>query len=396
MNYMKSRVKFILLLIVLGALVITAQPRAMSADGIPSAPINKQWTPPSAVVPVYFVTDRHSENANGKRQFTPKRHFHSQCDYGVSRVALSWSAESPEIKGPLWLMGWRPSSEQIGKSKSESPPIAKSRTNELVADKNMFFTQLKAAMDLSPGKQVILFVHGYNNSFESAIETAAELEYYFQSPVVAFSWPSQHATDKYTFDECNSEWSLRDFRTLLTDLDSRIGASNVVIVGHSMGNRLLLWGLVARADRARVTDQDASPPHYKAIVFSSPDVDSGTMRNWAWLVERNSDAKWLFVSHKDIPLRLSRGVHGNKRAGGIGKLPMVADVDLAWNEPDVLFGIQTLDFTNVDQGFMGHSVPYQQICSAVRSGQPAPGYSWENMAHGKSKWREIRKAQGSH
>ncbi len=347
--------------------------------------------PVSGDLPVFFVTNRQIEQDKTKRIFSKKRHFRSGCEYGMARVLLDWTPESPDIVGPLWHIGWRPSPKKVGETKKGMPPPAVLQTTSLISDKVRFFEEVKQAIEVSPTKQVILFVHGYNNGFDGAVETAAELEFAFRSPVIAFSWPSQHEILKYTVDECNIEWSLRDFRLLLRDLDEKIGAENVIVVGHSMGNRLLLSSLIARADKASASDENAEPKHFKAIVLSSPDVDSGTMKNWSWLVQRNADAKWLFVSHKDIPLRLSRGVHGNKRLGGTGKIIFTNDVDLAWAHPEVPFGFKTLDFTDVDYSKIGHAIPYPHIAQAAMSGAPLEGFSWIPRKENKSFWSEIKK-----
>lgn len=343
------------------------------------------WIPPSAELPIFYVTDRKPEFVEGKKKFGKMRRDHNACHYGISNVLVSWSNDSPPIEGALWNMGWRGSNQKLGKSKAGAPPIARMKSIESITDKRLFFKKVKGLVELSDSKQLVVFVHGYNNSFESVTESAARLEYYFKCPVLVFSWPSQNELLKYTYDECNAEWSSPDFRLLLRDLeDSEIGPQNISLIGHSMGNRLLMWNLVSRADLYR-----NEPKHFKAIVLSSPDLDSGTFKMWSAFMRTNSDSNWVFISHKDVPLRLSRGVHGNQRAGHIDKLPKVPGVDLEWKYPDVAYGFAAIDFSKIDKGPIGHSIPYSNIQSIVDRKMPADGYQWKELQADNRRWYEL-------
>ena len=58
-----------------------------------------------------------------------------------------------------------------------------------------WFASLKVACELfaralDEGKQVLLFVHGYNNDMEDVIKTANALEALYNVLVVPFSWPA--------------------------------------------------------------------------------------------------------------------------------------------------------------------------------------------------------------
>lgn len=343
-----------------------------------------EWRPPSIEVPVYYTTNRQPELVQGQLVYGKKRKYHNICSYGIERILVSRSADAEPVAGDLWNMGWRGSNVKLGKVGADSVLLARAVSSEEIKSKREFFARLRAAAELSPGKQLVVFVHGYNNSFESSAESAARLEAYFKAPVLLFSWPSQHETLKYTSDECNVEWSWPDFRILLRDLDEYIGADKIILVGHSMGNRLLMWSCVSRADLA-----GNKPAKLKALVLSSPDIDAGTLRAWSALMRTNSDSNWVFISHQDIPLRLSRGVHGYQRAGGIQKLPKAQDVDLEWKYPDVPFGFSSVDFSSIDKGPLGHSIPYENIENIARNGTPAKGFDWKEVRVDNHQWFEL-------
>lgn len=332
-------------------------------------------------IPVFYITNRHDVEVGNKQEFDQKRRYHNVCHYGIEHVAALLPGHSTAIDDNAKALGWTPSTLPLAKP-SGVDPVTKALSNESITDKELFFSKLKAAVDASPNKDLLVFVHGYNTSFEGAAETGANFAYSFQSPVLVFSWPSQHDAAKYTFDECNAEWSLPDFRILLRDLDEQIGPQNIALVGHSMGNRLLMWSLVSRADRA-----ENRPQQYKAIVMSSPDIDSGTFRIWSSLVRTNSPSNWVFISHKDIPLRLSGGVHGYQRAGGISGVP---GIDLFWRYPEAPYGFTSVDFTNVDSE-TGHSLSFPNISSVIRKSAPALGFTWLTKIERNGSWMELSK-----
>lgn len=68
------------------------------------------------------------------------------------------------------------------------------------------------------GKEVLVFVHGFNNTFTSAVQGAARLQVdipFKEGPVVAFSWASWGKGEKYIEDGVIQGWSIEPFLKLL-------------------------------------------------------------------------------------------------------------------------------------------------------------------------------------
>ncbi|MBK7841683.1 MAG: alpha/beta fold hydrolase [Candidatus Obscuribacter sp.] len=359
-----------------------------SAILILASPVKaSEWMSPSVDLPVFFVTNRQPENQRGKIIYGKKRRYNNLCQYGIGHAVVGRRKDDSSIVGDLWNMGWRGSNVKLKDPGYPQPVPASATSIETFPDKLEFFRKLESTIALSEGQQMVLFVHGYNNSFESSLESAARLEAEFKCPVVLFSWPSQNETLKYTSDECNVEWSWPDLRIFLRDLDSRIGPEKVVVVAHSMGNRLAMWSLVSRFDQ-----NNQEPRKYKSIVLSSPDIDAGTLRAWSPLIRKNAESNWILISHKDIPLRLSRGVHGHQRSGEIQKYPKASDVDMEWKYPDVPYGFTSIDFSPIDRGPLGHSIPYNDIEGLVRTSEAAKEDQLKSVISGSHEWSELRPA----
>ncbi len=86
---------------------------------------------------------------------------------------------------------------------------------------------------------------GFNDSFNGAGETAAELSFYTGCPVILYSWPSAQKVYRYSLDECNNEWSQEHFNQFVEHLYNLKKTKNLKInmVAHSMGNRLFIRAL---------------------------------------------------------------------------------------------------------------------------------------------------------
>lgn len=161
--------------------------------------------------------------------------------------------------------------------------------------------------------RLLVYVHGFNNSYEDALERAMKLSrlYYQGVPVVVFSWPSRNRAVSYTYDEDSTAWTQDHFDALLTELS--LVSSDITVVGHSMGNRVLLRGLL-RLDG----DPGARSTAVRKVVLASPDIDRHlVLRNNGMLdtILKHGSQVVIYASVSDRPLRGSRAVHGYARLG---------------------------------------------------------------------------------
>uniref|UniRef100_UPI001C452783 alpha/beta hydrolase n=1 Tax=Variovorax sp. dw_308 TaxID=2721546 RepID=UPI001C452783 len=92
---------------------------------------------------------------------------------------------------------------------------------------------------------VLLFVHGYNNSFQEAAKRAGQLAYdlAFPGPVVLFSWPSDGDPLAYVRDEQKALTAWRQTARVLDELSRLAPNVKVNVVAHSMGNRVFTQGM---------------------------------------------------------------------------------------------------------------------------------------------------------
>ena len=121
-------------------------------------------------------------------------------------------------------------------------------------------------------KDVFIFVHGFNNTFEDAARRAAQLAYDldFDGTPMLYSWPSQGSATAYAMDEAAVGISGRRLADFMETVVAQSGAQRIHLIAHSMGNRALLEALQTYlAKRAPDNRQHI----FGQIVFTAPDVD---------------------------------------------------------------------------------------------------------------------------
>lgn len=209
-------------------------------------------------------------------------------------------------------------------------------------DKDEFYASLSEQLAGSDDGTSLLFIHGYNVSFEDAVFRTAQLavDLKFRGAPISFSWPSYADPVKYTFDEQNAEVSIPALRELLEDLTTRSGAKRIHIVAHSMGNRVLAGALRSMSPEARVKNKEM----FREIVLAAPDIDSRVFQSQVLPhIQDNTQHCTLYASSHDRALMMSRYFHNYQRLGETEPQLIVAS------------GMDTIDASMVDTSLLGHS-----------------------------------------
>lgn len=218
-------------------------------------------------------------------------------------------------------------------------------------------------------KDLLVFIHGYNVDFESAVQRTAQIavDLPFDGVPVCYSWPSQASLLGYSVDLNNSEWTTSHLKEFLLELASQSGATSINVIAHSMGNRAMTgaiqqisWGL-----------EDGSPPMFDNIVLAAPDVDADRFRrDLAPSMTKVANQVTLYASSDDQALIASKQVHGYPRAGESG-------INIV-----VVPGVETIDVSGIDLSLLGHSYygdnesMLRDLYEVVRARLPATQRHW--------------------
>ncbi|MCA3565437.1 MAG: alpha/beta hydrolase [Methylocystis sp.] len=167
-------------------------------------------------------------------------------------------------------------------------------------------------------REVLLYVHGYKESFESAVAGGIELAegIGFSGKRMAFSWPSKAALLDYGYDRESALISRDALEELLITLLGEGGASRLYIVAHSMGTLLTIEAL--RQLWAR--HGDVYGARLGAVVLASPDIDFDLFDNAMRRLRSLSDKITVISSTSDRALEVSRRIAGGvPRVGGASR-----------------------------------------------------------------------------
>jgi esterase/lipase superfamily enzyme len=232
-----------------------------------------------------------------------------------------------------------------------------------------FYAELHDRVAKSKGNSALVFIHGYNFTFEDAARRTAQMAYdlKFDGVPLFFSWPSQGKLLDYAVDETNAAWTVAHLRQFLADVARRSGAKQVHLIAHSMGNRALTAALKDLA----AGQSDVARPIFDQVLLTAPDIDADVFKTEiAPAITKMAERVTLYASSSDAALLLSKKLHGYPRAGEAGR------------EIVVVPGMDTVDVTAVDTSLVGHSYygdsgsVLSDVVEVLEDAKPADQRKW--------------------
>lgn len=340
-------------------------------------------------VPVFYVTDRQQQN----NTFGARRIFENDTVSGMhSGIVEICIEENGNTKDATWQK--KPVRQSV---KSIETPKLIEFPGQSVTDLNdKFDSALVDAINQSEKKEIFVFVHGFNNSFNVAAANAAQLAFHTGCPVILYSWPSAAKLYRYSVDECNNEWSQEHFNQFLEHLLQFKQAQNLNlnIVAHSMGNRLFV----------RAVPVFSGKGIFKDIYMVNPDFDAQTFIHYLSRFMPSAGIvsgvhAQLLISRKDNALSAAEALFGGYTRLGQGvdsTLSAITSPQLfknIWSHPNsaqnksthqqnadpaIVASIQKafriFDVTALDHGAIGHKVPHEFIAWMHNRDQAPPGF----------------------
>lgn len=283
----------------------------------------------SGLVKVLFATNRKLLNSSRcTGAFSGRRGDFKDTKYGYCYVSIPVGHKVGMVEEKRWY--------QLRENENDHVMLLGGRT----MPKEDFIAILERGLAKGDAS-TLLFVHGYNVSFETAAKRTAQMAHdlNFAGVPLFFSWPSNGRVLSYQADEASIEWSepaLYDF--LQEHLDNQ-NIRTTYLIAHSMGNRAVLDVLIRlkseRPDlRAKIRE----------VVLAAPDVDADQFTDI--IVPKLADPDFpvtLYASRHDKALKLSKELHYYRRAGDI------PDDILVWR------GVEFINASSVKTDFLNHS-----------------------------------------
>jgi len=191
---------------------------------------------------------------------------------------------------------------------------------------------------------VLVYVHGFRQTFETAVLDAARLSdsIKFRGSTMVFSWPSKAGLFDYAYDRESAVWSRDAFeRVLASVMANQPAGGRVHIVAHSMGTMLALESLRQVYGRYG----DAASERIGAVVFASPDIDLDIFTSSIARLGPVARKITVITATNDRALALSGRV-----AGGITRVGAA--------EKDALerLGLRVVDASQYGWGIVNHDL----------------------------------------
>ena len=188
-------------------------------------------------------------------------------------------------------------------------------------DGNSFVADLRRALQERPlaDREAVIYVHGFNNTFDEGVLRITQLSEDFDLPGVAlhYSWPSAGHPLGYAYDR-DSLLIARDGLESLIAKAQQAGASRIILVAHSVGSMLVMETL----RQISIAKPGSVPRVIDGVILISPDLDIQLFHAQAARIGRLPNPFGIFVSKRDRVLNLSARLTGQRN-----RLGNVSDVN---------------------------------------------------------------------
>ena len=330
------------------------------------APASEPWD----VVPVYYGTDRAAEPLAQRASYSSGRA--KRLEIGRALVTVPKRHEVPNVERP-WVYRLPFTNVVISRGR-EDPKLHFTLKEVQAMSREAFLAAVRERLGVSRTykNHALVFVHGFNTSFDNALFRTAQISYdlKFDGAPFVYSWPSKGTLglSDYNYDRESTGQAEPHLRAFIELIARETGATSISVIAHSMGNQLLLPVL---RDLRR-----AAPPGLEIaqVILAAPDVDRDTFEYLAKEIAGVSRGVTMLAASSDRALEASRRFWGG--------VPRAGDVPVGG--PVVVAGIDTIDVTAIStelfslnhSGYAQKAVILNDIQALIQTGLRPPERRW--------------------
>jgi esterase/lipase superfamily enzyme len=335
-------------------------PAAEAAKPVPTPPGDFD------IVPVFFGTDRSSLITATRIAYDSNRA--KRLELGRAMVTVPRNHEVPNIERP-WAYRL-PLTKIVIYTEAEDPKkhFTVQEIKALSEAEFLDFVKLRLGTSTNFKDHAIIFVHGFNTTFDTAVYRTAQITYdlKFDGVSALYSWPSKGLVGlaDYGYDRDSAGQAEPYFKQFLELVIQKSGAKSVSVIAHSMGNQLLLPVLKEL--------KYGMPPgvQLSQVILAAPDVDRDRFELLANEIKTFAKGVTLYAASNDRALNASM-----RLAGGV---PRAGDVPVGG--PLVITGVDTIDVTATStdyfalnhSGFAEKSALLNDIQLIIQTGERPP------------------------
>ncbi len=259
-------------------------------------------------VRIVFATTRTLVNKDGDMSTMFGNSASDKISFGCLQVNPRFSrTRGDSTYRGAWKGGARAANSRI---KLLAEPIDRGSEN---------YVRIVDAAAAEDATHALLVVHGYNNTFNEAIQAVARIAggADYKGRVYMFSWPSVSQSLRYLQDVDNAEEAEGSLQAFLAAILRDNNIRTLDIVAHSMGSQQLMRVMGSIRGILDGRRHEEGMLRLGQVVFAAPDVSAAVFNTkiltWAKLAQRVT----IYTSGGDWVLWLSSLLRGlNDRAGG--------------------------------------------------------------------------------
>ena len=288
-------------------------------------------------VPVFFGTDRTVEPDPKRLKYGSERGH--QLQLGRAMVTVPTAHKVPNIERP-WVVEIPYFKLKIyEEAEDRAKHFTLQEISALSKEQMLAFVKERLAKSAGFKDHALVFVHGFNTSFDDALYRTAQITYdlKFDGAPFVYSWPSGGKVASYTYDRGSAEQAEPHLAEFLNLVVKESGAKSISLIAHSMGNELLLRVL----ERMRPVAPDGVV--ISQVILAAPDVDRDKFTNIAHEIMNFAKGVTLYAASNDKALGYSARFWGG--------VPRAGDVPATG--PLVVPGVDTIDVTSVSTDSLG-------------------------------------------
>src|SRR5262245_31059953 len=214
-------------------------------------------------------------------------------------------------------------------------------------------------------RDVLVYVHGFNQTFETAALDAARLSdgIAFRGETMVFSWPSKAKLFDYGYDRESAMWSRDALEQVFAGLLASEAVGRIHVVAHSIGTMLTMEALrqIYARQGAAVADRIG------AVGFASPDSGVDVVSSSVERVGALAPKITVVTATNDRALALSGWI-----AGGIKRVGAAQQAELK------RLGLRVIDASREGWGIINHDLflsnaHIRQVIRRALDGRPIDG-----------------------
>jgi len=214
-------------------------------------------------------------------------------------------------------------------------------------------------------RNLLLYVHGFNQTFEMAALDAARVSHgiRFHGETMVFSWPSKAKLLDYGYDRESAMWSRDALEQVLAGLMASPGIGRIHIVAHSIGTMPTMEAL----RQIYLRQGHAAAERIGAVVFASPDIDMDVFSSSVERIGELASRITVITASNDRALAMSGWM-----AGGINRVGAAEKAQLEQ------LGLTVIDASQRGWGIINHdlflsNVQIRQVIRRAVEGRSVDG-----------------------